>query len=172
MSYNSLLAKEAADEIMRTARQNKVMDGEVSPALFLNIAVNNLIIMPVLLPGGSDSRTTYFVEVGRNLRRNGIMPSEALLLSEGWFVAVQETPAALKFPPSQHPARQEALFLVGRDAGDTRFTHVIQPMSMADGQRPLWQPLAHEAYNLETAVDTRPYGLLDALFAGIRQQSC
>ena len=170
MSHKSLLTKEAADEILQTARQNKVKDGELSPALFLHIAVNNLIIMPVFLPHGSDKRTTYFVEVGRNLRRNGIIPSEALLLTEGWFVAVQETPAALKFAPSQHPARQEAIFLVGRDAGDTRFTHVIQPMSSADGQRPRWHPLAHEAYNLETVAHTKPYGLLDALFAGIRQQ--
>ena len=168
MFRKSILAKGPIQDMLQRARENKELVGEVQPMLFLMVG-GRAIIMPVDLPDTSEKRMEHFRDLGRQLRRRGIIPSEAVLLSEGWFVFVPRTPAAFDFPVSEHPARQEAIFIIGLDIEGKRVTQVVQPMLASVGKRPTWQPLEFEAYNTKGEGELRPYGLLDAFFVGLKQ---
>ena len=167
MKSTSILAKAVVDAHLRTARQNLERDGFLQPALFLHLAGDQTLVMPLSLPKTSEQKASYFLHIGRYLVERGLVPSEALLLSESWWVAVQEAPAALEIPPSEHPSRRQAIILIGRSADNRRYAQVVQPYTRDAHKRPVWQPVQFAVYEEDKTAEFSSVGLLDYLFEAI-----
>jgi hypothetical protein len=163
----SLLAKPAIDMVLRSAKACLAQDGYLAPALFLRMEDGNTMIFPLMLPDDFEQKVNHFLILGRRLQEDHLAPTEAVFLSESWFVNVQDTSAATQFAPSKHPARQEAIVAIGRSADNRRFTQVVQPFTRDKGNHPVWLPIPLAQYNSERLPHEGPVGLLDYLFAEI-----
>ncbi len=104
------------ESVLETAQQNLAEDGSLAPALFLDVGREAYVVTPLRLPELTGEKQAYFTALGRSLAKQGMAVKAALFLSETWFVNAQTMPGALTVPPSQHPGRQEAIMVTGRDA--------------------------------------------------------
>lgn len=166
MSNRSILAKEEIDKIMQVARECAEKDQCVQQLLLLQVAGGRFLHMPLNLEGNADAKSVQLFTIGASLHAQGLTPSAALMVSESWFVMPLEAPAAMQFAPSKHPARQEAIIIVGRSADNTRYSQVIQPFTRDKRNRPIWQPLMLENYDEPRTPHDGPTGILDFLFDG------
>lgn len=164
MTTKSILVQKIIDAQLRAAKQQLEHNGALQPLLYVHIAGDTALEMPLSLPDTFEKRAGYFHAIGRQLHERGLQPSEAVLVSESWFVAVQEAPAAMDFAPSEHPSRQEAIVLIGRSADGSRFTQVVQPFTRDKHNRPVWQAIPMAAYDEPLPSGTGSAGLLDYFF--------
>lgn len=167
MTYSSILVKKMIDKMLHTARQNLEEDGSLQPTLFLHIAGDEILHMPLKLSDTFEKKARDFIILGRQLHERGLTPSEAVFFTESWFVNVQDAPAATKFAPSEHPARQEAIVAIGRTADNRRYTQVIQPFKWDKANRLVWLPIPLAMYDEERSSKNGPVGILDYLFETI-----
>jgi hypothetical protein len=116
------------------------------------------------VPNTTEQRQAYFAKIGTRFRRLGQPIQAAVSLAESWVVLAQQAPAALRIPPSQHPSRQEALVVIGRNADNTRTTQVIQPFTRNATSKPVWSAPAIAVYNESVAKGHSAQSLLDELF--------
>ena len=166
MSNRSILAREEIDKIMQITKQCAEDGQPVEQLLLLQVASNRFLHMPLTLEGDADAKSVHLFTIGASLRAQGLTPSAALLLSESWFVKPLEAPAAMQFAPSKHPARQEAIIIVGRSADNRRYSQVIQPFTRDARNKPIWQPLLLATYDEPRTPQDGPTGILDFLFDG------
>ena len=124
-----------------------------------------MVILPLMLPDTTEKKAQFFAKIGSYLYEKAMQPTEALFLSESWYVAVQEAPAVLEFPPSKHPARQEAIIAIGRSADNRQYTQVLQPFTKDKDNRLVWQATPIAVYDEKRTPDNGSAGLLDYLFA-------
>jgi hypothetical protein len=169
MAIPSLLAKGVLEPMLNTARKNLARDGFLMPVLFVAVPDSRHGIVPLALPQTAEQKQRYFAHLGFLFRRSGQTVSAAAMLSESWFVNPQTAPAALKLMPSQHPCRQEAVVLIGRNAGNTRSTHVVQPFARDRHNRPVWGKDLIAVYNEPVQTAGKSLGLLDYLFLANRR---
>lgn len=169
MHSRSLLSQEAGEAILRAARKNLEVDGSLVSFLFITLTNGKRAEIPLRLPATIEDKETFFVTLGMALASVGETVSEAVMLSEGWVVNAKKSPAALKLPPSQHPSRQEAITIIGRNAKDTRSTCVVQPFSRSSSGKLIWEALMFALYDEQTQEGSKVQGLLDYLFIGQRQ---
>lgn len=169
MHIQSLLSQKAGEAILRAACQNLETDGSLVSFLFFTLANGKRAEIPLRLPATTEDKETLFVTLGMTLVSVGVTVSEAVMLSEGWIVNAQKAPAALKLPPSQHPSRQEAITIIGRNAEDTRSTCVVQPFSRSSAGKLIWEALLFALYDEPTTAGSKVKGLLDYFFIGQRQ---
>lgn len=169
MKTSSILTQEGVTPLLTTARENLARDGFVAPALFVALVTGERLVSLVALPKTPEAKPAYFTALGRQFRQAGRVITEALFLCESWFVNVQTAPAARTFLPSQHPSRQEAIVFVGRNADDTYTTCVIQPFHRNERNQLVWEPIPYAIYREPVANGQRAEGMLDYLFAGLRQ---
>lgn len=164
MHTHSLLAQAFVEPVFKLARQNLERDGFLAPVLFVNSGASDPLIVPLPQLPSSQERQRAFTALGVRLRRQGQTIHEAVLLMESWTVNAQKAPAALRFPPSQHPSRQEAIVLVGRNADNTWVTYVMQVFTRQQNKRLVWGEVPLVVYNAPAETVGRPSGLLDDLF--------
>jgi hypothetical protein len=163
----SILTKPKVDKMLEVARQNVEQDGSLQPVLFLQLAGREVLHMPLSLPDTFEEKARYFLGVNFHLHKLGLTLRAAVFCAETWFVNAQNAPAAMKVPPSEHPARQEAIVAIGRSADNQRHTLVIQPFTRDKLNRPLWLPLPLAQYDEARTNQNRAYGILDCLFEAI-----
>jgi len=164
MFENSILTKQSIETILATARRNLETDGGVCSVLFVQLASGQREARLVTLPATSEEKRTYFAALGRALRQEGKLIQEAVLVSEGWFVRTNEAPDAFKTPPSQHPLRQEAITVIGRNASGTRVSSVVQPFTRDGENKPIWCQPIFASYNEASDKGYQLCGLIDNLF--------
>lgn len=161
----SILEQAFIDSILSTARMNVERDEHLDPVLFLHLGGQKVEILPLVYPQSSQAKQAYFAQLGAHLYTAGKLIEEAVFLAETWIVLATKAPAAFAVQPSQHPSRQEAIVVVGRDAFNARQTFVVQPFTRAAKHKPVWESLAMASYNAPVTKGIRAVGLLDYLFA-------
>jgi hypothetical protein len=167
MSKRSILVKPEIDKLLHVAKECIEHEQALQQMLFLHVAGDQLLQMPLTLTGDAEAKASQLLMMGRHLHERGLTPDEAVLLSESWFVEPWKVSAAMKFAPSKHPARQEAIVVVGRSADNRRYTQVIQPFTRDKTNRALWQPLLLAMYDEPRTPQDGPTGILDFFFEGI-----
>ena len=164
MKTPSLLSEKVTGYILRKARQNLEKDGWLAPILFVGLANGKSMMAPLELPNSSKRRQMYFQQIGTQIRASGKQILEAAFVSETWFINPQKVPGATRFPPGKHPARQEAVMVIGRNAANTLSTQVIQPYIRGEGSRFVWEEYLAAEYEQPVESGNRTVGLLDYLF--------
>jgi len=167
MTQRSMLAKQEIDKLLAVAKRCAERGYAVGQILFLHVVDGRFLHMLLDFQGDAEAKAAQFLVLGRQLHEQGLMPLEAVMLSESWFVDAQKAPAALQLAPSQHPARQEAIVLIGRSADNRRYTQVVQPFTRDKSNKPVWQPLCLAAYDESRDALDGPTGILDFLFEGV-----
>ena len=167
MTNKTILGQRLVEATLRSARQELEREGVLQPVLYVLIVGDTALEMPLTLPDTPELKAKYFFGIGRHLSERGLQPREAVLVSESWFVAVQQAPAAMDFPPSEHPSRQEAIVLIGRSADNRRFTQVVQPFTRDKHNRPVWQAMPMAVFDETQTPEQSSTGLLDHFFAAV-----
>lgn len=122
----SLLNQSEVNLLLAGARQYKEANQQVMPVVLLADNRQRVRIVPLPdLAGDADARREQLRALGKQYPET----AEALFIGESWFVAVKETADALKVAPSQHPSRQEAVFLWGRNRANSKRVSVLQPFT-------------------------------------------
>lgn len=170
MQTLTILAQPFVDAILGTAKRNVEADGFLTPVVFVQFANGERIVCPLKLPNTPDEKRRYFINLGCEFRQAGRIIQEALALLEGWYVDARTAASTLQFAPSQHPQRQEALVVIGRNAEQTRSTSVIQPFGRGDQNRPVWEAPAMAEYNVPASGACQPAGLVDYLFIQVERR--
>jgi hypothetical protein len=160
----SILDRTFMDAILATAKRNLEHDGRLCPVLFVQFDEGAPVGCLLDLPATVEGKRACLASVGWSMRREGKVVREALLLAEGWFVKVQTGTIDLMMRPSQHPLRQEAITIMGRDASGTRTSTVVQAFGRDSGDKPVWTEPVVASYNEPVGVGYQPVGLLDCLF--------
>lgn len=169
MEQPSILEKVVLEPILLTARQNFVRDGFLIPILLLQLETLPPKLVPLNLPSTSEQKQRYFTQIGAQLDRAGQVLQAAVMLFESWYVNAQAAPAATRFLPSQHPCRQEAIILMGRNAEHSRVTLLIQPFVRNRDNQPVWGSPPFADYNESVKKASKSSGLLDYLFLANRR---
>jgi len=167
MTNKTILVQKLVEAQLRAARQDLERDGGLQPLLYVLIVGDTALEMPLTLPDTPEMKTKYFFGIGRHLSERGFQPREASLVSESWFVAVRQAPAAMDFAPSKHPSRQEAIVLIGRSADNRRFTQVVQPFTRDKHNHPVWQAMPMAVYNETQTPGKGSVGLPDTFFEAV-----
>ena len=160
----SILSREVIEDLLITAKKNLERYGSLQPVLFVQLANGERLAVAVSLSGTGEEKRRVFTDLRTLLQRQGRIVDEAVLLSEGWFVDAQKVVNATLVPPSQHPQRQEAITLVGRDAHRTRTTCVVQPFGRTENGQPTWQEAKLAMYDVPVGKGSFPVGIIDCLF--------
>lgn len=161
----SILERPFVESVLHGAQENLRRDGSLAPVLFVRSHDNELGIIPLDLPNTTEEKYAYFTLVGMGLLAAGKKVSEALFLSETWYIAAEPgSPLREEIRPSEHPKRREAITLVGRDSEHSRFTFVVQVFHRDPGNRLVLDAREVEEYNVSVAEGIEAAGLLDALF--------
>lgn len=148
--YRSLLTQSTVKDLLAIACQQKEQDGQVMPAVLL---LENRVHLRVLeLPDLADDalvRRAQFHALGKQFPRS----CEAVFVAESWL-APADSPGA----PIDHPNRQEAIMISGRNRDNTRGMFVTQVFTTQD-DRIIWQ---------EPHIAIKPgivEGIVDCIFA-------
>ena len=161
-----MLSREFVESVLAAAKENLRKDGSLVPVLFLCFKDGAHVITPLFsLPPATEDKEAYFSALGREIQRAGHILTEAIFVSESWYVAAEKGEQLnLDVPPSLHPKRKEAITIVGRDAARARFSMVVQPFGRDKESRPVFGPVEIAQYNSSAKSGLNPKGLLDHLF--------
>jgi hypothetical protein len=161
----SILTKSFVTDMLETAQDNLSRDGYLVPVLMVKTTKGKgriIELRDLMRAKNHQQKRLYIATIGKKLQeKDGV--KEALLFLEGWYVDPLE-PGALQIPPSEHPARREAIVVIGRNAKYTRTTMVVQPFTRDKDNKPVWEAMPIARYNQPSALGSRPMGLLDYLF--------
>lgn len=159
----SLLRKELLLEMLEQARFRLEEHGSLTPILIIKLHTGEGLINGVQLPDDFVQKCLMLRSIGRKIQAEHGSIQEAVLLVESWYVSAHEAPDATKYPPSQHPSRQEAIVIVGRNEAKTRSAIVIQTFTRDEHNAPVWQ--APNVNIVEPGTEgMAANGLLDYLF--------
>jgi len=169
MQTKSILTRTFVKSALQTVRLFLEGNGDLAPLLFVNYASGKDDRIRMTMPDSYEQKRDAFTALGEHLRNTDGPISEALLIMEGWFVKDWKAESARNVPPSQHPNRQEAIVLVGRNAKNSRQTSVVQPFTRNGDNRPEWDKHPIASYNQPVQPGNRAEGLLDYLFPTAKQ---
>ena len=128
--HPSVLTHSMVNNLLAQACQNKENEPQVMPMLFLANGTKDLKILP--LPDLADDafeRRAQFYALGRQFPDT----IEAVFICESWLAAADSTVA-----PSEHPNRQEAIMITGRNRDNTKGVFATQVFTTQDN-RIIWQ---------------------------------
>ena len=168
MTRDSILTRSHISRMLADAKRGLVDDGCVPTRVFLRLADGEVQSVMLDMAETPEQRAHFLRLVGCRLQARGPALQEAVMVSEVWFVSPRHAPAAMKLAPSQHPAREEAIVIIGRSADNRRFTQVVQPFSRIEKNRPHWLPTPVAQYDEERSAQHGPVGILDCLFETIQ----
>jgi len=151
----SLLTRSMVEDLLRTARRLKEEQQQLMPLLLYTNSTGkgNLLPLPDLAADAEGRRAQFFA-LGKRLPD----VTEAVYICEAWFLVPDRTADAFKVAPREHPCRQEAIIISGRNRTNSKSVFAIQPFSQK-GKRISWQ---------SPQISTEPgctEGLIDPLFA-------
>lgn len=169
MQHSSILTRPVLEPMLKAARENLMCDGYLMPILFVAVAAVAPVIVPLELPATAERKERYFRQLGAQFAASGQIIREAVMLSESWFVNAKQAPAASQVPPSRHPCRQEAIFLMGRNTDKSRNTYVIEPFTRDGNNQPVWEKRPFAVFNEPAEAARHVSGLLDYLFLANRR---
>ena len=158
----SILDREFVETLLTIAQENLKSQGSLLPALFLDLESGERAMISPELPSTSEERKLMFSALGLSIHLSGQRIREALFVSEVWFVTDEDAP--LEGPPAEHPNRREAISIMGRDAGNTRATYLLQPFTRNQQNQPVFGKKEFEGYNAPTDKSPQRLDLVDALF--------
>lgn len=158
----AILGKAALLGLLKEARKNLEENGTLQPMLFIELGIGEGIICPLEMPDDSAVKYRMFEAIGNDIRERKGTIKDAVLLSETWIVMAKEAPDATKYMPSQHPCRQEAIVLVGRNADKTRSAIAIQTFTRDEHNAPVWSE--PQVMLSDSPQGLAAEGVLDALF--------
>lgn len=161
-SKSFLLEKATLLTLLGDGRRDIEGTGSLQPLLFMEISNGKGIICPLEMPNDSAVKYRMFQAIGKKVHAEEGTIKDAVLLTETWIVMAKEAPDATKYMPSQHPCRQEAIVLVGRNADKTRSAIVIQTFTRDEHNAPVWSE--PQVIISDSPQDLAAEGLLDALF--------
>ena len=158
-----LLEKKVLLNLLKDGRTSIEESGTLRPMLFIEMSNGAGIICPLMMPDESEEKYQMFYTLGKQIRSKLGSFQNAVTMLETWTVNAKEAPDATKYPPSQHPCRQEAIVLIGRNADKTCSAIVIQTFTKDEHNAPVWsEPQVMISDIGEEGVVAK--GLLDALF--------
>lgn len=163
METISILNKSFIDGILETARQDLERDGNLLSVIFLKFDNNQVCVVGINMPGTSEERRVAIHAIQQKMAAQGLI-QEAVMMVDTWYVAGQDDTGGLSRMPSQHPRRQEAIVIVGRNAANNRSSSVLQPYSHNQTGGLRWHKLAIAQYNQPSDEAIQVMGLLDDLF--------
>ena len=169
MQTKSILTHTFVKSALQTAKLFLEGNGDLAPLLFVDYASGKGDRIRMVMPDTYEQKRDAFTALGEHLRNTDGPISEALLIMEGWFVSGKDAPDVTAMRPSQHPKRQEAIVLVGRNAANSRQTSVVQPFTRNGDNRPEWDKHPIASYNQPVQPGYRAEGLLDYLFPTAKQ---
>lgn len=158
---NSILTQAVVEHILKTARTLLVADGHLHSVLFLRFGDGRQGMLHLHLPEEGEKRPGYMVALGAQIQRSGRVIDEAVIVLEGWVVLAPKPPFVA---PSQHPNRQEAIVVCGRNADNTRMTSVVQPFLRDAHDCIEFEPIELAQYDQPVTEATKALGLIDFLF--------
>lgn len=145
----SLFTQLRVNGLLAQACQNKERDQRVMPMLFLANGTKNLRILPLPdLAADADARRAQMYAIGRQFPDT----TEAVFICESWISAPS------RVAPSEHPGRQEAVIITGRNRDNTKSVFAKQ-VFITEDTRIIWQ---------EPDITIKPgsaEGLVDLIFA-------
>jgi hypothetical protein len=103
-------------------------------------------------------------DIRQQIRSWGEDIQEALIVMNSWFVTIKDADSGLSTAPSQHPRRCEAIVAIGRNAGHTRASMVVQPYVRKEDGGFVWTEPVIAQYDQRTDAVNRVEGLVDDLF--------
>lgn len=159
---STILGKATLLDLLKEARKNLEENGTLQPMLFIELSIGKGVIFPLEMPDDSAVKYRMFQAIGNHVREQKGAIKGAVLLCETWTVMAKEAPDATKYMPSQHPCRQEAIVLVGRNADKTRSAIAIQTFSRDEHNAPVWSE--PQVTISDSPQELVAKGLLDALF--------
>ena len=127
--HPSLLTQSRVNDLLAQACQNKEHDQQLMPIVFLANGTTDLKILPLPdLAADALERRAQFYALGRKFADT----TEAVFICESWIAPHQGV------APSEHPGREEAIVLVGRNRDNTNSVFAKQVFT-TDGKRISWQ---------------------------------
>jgi hypothetical protein len=148
-NHESILARDFVDLILQGARENLNTHGSLVATVFARLDHGERAIIPLSLPETHEEKRFYFTLLGLSIRAMGRTISEAILVSESWYVEADKSSDPLQTAPSEHPNRKEAITLAGRDSRNQYFVFAIQPFHRDSHDRPVFESLFLKEYNEE-----------------------
>lgn len=148
--------------LLTGARKNIEEAGSLHPMLLLEMEAERFMI-PIEMADDSREKYQMFHALGEKMRLKYGLIQNAAVITESWIVMAKEAPDATKYMPSQHPCRQEAIVLIGRNADKTQSAIVIQTFTRNEHNAPVWsEPQVSISDSSTNGMVAE--GLLDALF--------
>lgn len=150
-------------DLLEVGRKNLEEAGYLQPMLFIQLSNGEGIVTPLKMPDESNKKYRMFYALGKQIRSKFGSIQNSVTLLETWAVYANEAPDAMKYPPSQHPCRREAIVLIGRNADKSRSAIVIQTFTRDEHNAPVWsEPKVMISDSGEEGVVAE--GFIDALF--------
>ena len=159
----SILTSEIVESLLESGKETLLLDGHLAPTLFLHLEHGEKLATDLSLPCIQEEKQAYFKFQGKSIRYSGHALKEAILLAETWFVMADKQDE-LTIPPSQHPNRQEAITLTGRNAQNNRSVFAIRPFRRDDHNKPIFGELVLNQFDGMPDPNYYATGLLDHLF--------
>jgi hypothetical protein len=158
-----LLEKATLLTLLGDGRREIEGTGSLQPLLFVELNNGEGLTSSLKMPDDAETKYRMFHLIGNDIREQKGTIKDAVLLCETWIVMANEAPDATKYMPSQHPCRQEAIVLIGRNADKTRSAIVIQTFTKNEHNAPVWSEPQVSISDSPTKGMVAE-GLLDALF--------
>ena len=161
-SHETFLHEECIKEFIKTAKEEFNPEGVCPPQLYVMFDSGEGIYTYLTnMPLDPDARYKRMCAFGLKLRSEYGSIREALYIAETWTTNAK-VPGFNKIRPSQHPAREETIVIIGRNHDKSCSAVAIQPFSRDKKGAPIWKTptisISREQGDLTFE------GILDALF--------
>ena len=164
---DSLLTREFVESIIKIEKEALIEHGALIAKLhILHHSGKTIMVGLSQMPASGNKKRKMLQNLGMQLRAEDGSIKEALFIAESWMVKATN-PDCDKFAPSEHPAREEVIVIVGRNEEKSRSLMALQPFSRDRKGAPVWkEPLI--SISEDGSVLTYE-GILDDLFIGAVQ---
>lgn len=163
---DSLLTREYAQSILQIEKEFLVKGQSCVPKMLIMLHSGKMGILSIPEMGSDSSeKRLVFNMLGQKLRAEKGSIKEAILIAESWTVKAS-APGFSKFAPSKHPAREEAIVIVGRNEDKSCSLTIIQPFGRDKKEKPIWQ---EPIISVSGEGGYSHEGILDDFFIGAAQ---
>ena len=161
-NIGTLLSKESINTHIKFARDTFIEQGYLSVQFVIKFYSG--LIVPIVFedyPSEPDKKAAAMRALCKKLRTQYGSIKEAIFFAEAW-VAKNTSPDFAEIPPSQHPDREEAIVITGRDDDNSNSVLVVQRFSRNEANEPIWHTVEVHQGQGEDGITFR--GVLDYLF--------
>jgi hypothetical protein len=133
----SLLENETLTALLETAKKNLEKYPELQPVIFAKLeGETKPAVLPVEFPNSDHNEKAFrLFAYGEALRRaTGKKITEAVFISDTYFLAQPKDEAPASLPVRENPLRREAIMLVGRDNSGDKRVLLLQAYTRTDNK--------------------------------------